>query len=1067
MNPLANVALQKSTAVKWADFLPPPAKFTELNRVQKIAGACLLGLAVLGALGTAYVGVAFTATPLIIICTFSTLAVLTIALTAASLYLLCKAPSKNDPEYCRQKAVEAGTDIVKNRMGYEQIRTKYGHLIDLKRINLQSLRSLLHADACALTFAEFKDKHGSELAYDFVTKETQQILKGKYLEHVRQETTQASRLYETLQAHAQSKNARILGVTHQELSLLIAQQLEQDAAVLSFVDYRKKHDLALLGAYLTPLTQQHMKKKYLEHVQQKAGRLDGFLALKNSPEALSLGVTASELIPLVMESEKGKFLISLDYLSFLQRNGFDFVRHSFENGDKDFRDKLEQSFLSLSFEEARTQRYAEERKLFNIEGVELLKRYSERVNRFAETMPYLGAAGFKQKYGIEFLIHNLLTAANFDRYQQEIFEHLVAAPSLDALNQFIIEMQVLGITEDMVLKARWIRMPIQKIATNELEIFLNEALRLFKREEIAGKLLSETRTVIELLRLSPDFFTRGFVLPQDALPGHPPVSHRLEQEIKSLNRIEELTPGELDLIFNRALISKTTPHLKTKALNFIASHASAILSGLVGAQAYWNLFVREQLVSPQIVAAYQVERSKVIAEEEQKRQRLSAINQVSEEAIRSAEQKRDAALLHAQVQANLNSLEQERSRLGQLFSDAERAATRSEEHLQGSQRALSQAETAWQRFSYRSGELQGEITSLQQRARDKHSLKMSVRQAELKAAQLKQRIEDEGRAHHQSHSAQIRSLESAIQNAKHDIDRLQAALRNKSRAEGEYRGQQRELQGLQSDLKRLPDNVAQKMRVLEAEIAEEEPRHNKPVTGIVAAYANRPRKDLNTLKRSLEALKDVDAKRAKLEREIQRRSQAVSESQRRYEEEQVQQRSIKADLHTAENKKRSLNDELDTIRRNCHAEEARIKSRYNLSGALNHVSHLAADYQKAKAAHVRINKLTAELQQHHHHEFQTKRAITEALQAVSSAETERNRAVDEKSRAHERYRVAVHHYDVQKEALTKREEALRAACQELVKLARQTQEGDTAKEETRFELALKEHTTAFATSLAI
>ncbi|MCE5318958.1 MAG: hypothetical protein LLG04_16545 [Parachlamydia sp.] len=658
-------AIQKNqnAQLNWADFQLPKVSFLQVEKVQKIAGGSLAGLAVLAAIGTA-AAIAFTVTPLAI----AGLAVLSIALTAAGIYLLCKSPSKNDPEFCKRRARKAGADIEAQQMGYEQIRQKYGHLIDLKRINLDALRTILHRDAEALAFKEFKGKHGSSFAYELLTQESRNLLKVKYLDHVR----------------------------------------------------------------------------------QNADSMGGVVALAQSQEARLFGATEKELAAFVMESEKRRFLSQdTGYQAFRNRNGFDFLASAC-TGDASFQQQLEKSFLNLPYEEARVSQYAQDRKLFGIEGMELLNRFSAQVNQRAEGMRYLE---FKSRFGTEFLTHNLLSKLNFEKFHREVQEHLVAAGSLNEMQKMQPEMQAFGLSRDMILKQRWTRMTIREIVAKEAETFLNEAGRLFKREEISGKVLAETHQVIELLQLCPGLFDRGFVLAQDALPGQLSVARRLETEIAGLARLENLSPADLALMHRHGLIEKENPHLRVKGLQYVAAHARDLLLGSGQALAYW-----EQVSMPhKVIEAFRVGKARVLTEQEQHRRCLEAIKQELTQARGEAEKQRDQEISLIRSGANLSGLQRECDALRFEVESAERVAAQNERRFNDLKSDLQRAQAEFERHTQRTAILPAEIAALTLKAKDKDQLAANLLQAKRQMEEIKRQVDLELQAFRVAQSALIQS----------------------------------------------------------------------------------------------------------------------------------------------------------------------------------------------------------------------------------------------------------------------------------------------------------------------
>lgn len=639
----------QNAQLNWTDFQLPKTSFLQLEKVQRIVGGSFAGLAVLAGIGTA-AAIVFSVTPIGI----AALAVLTVALTAAGIYLLCKSPSKNDPEYCKRQAKKAGADIETNQLGYEQIRQKWGHLIDLKRINLDALRTILHRDVEALSFKNFKAKHGASLAYELL-----------------------------------SQNSRDL-----------------------------------------------LKIKYLEHVRESADQMGGVVALAQSQEARLFGASEKELAPFVMESEKRRFLTqAMGYSAFRSRNGFDFLTSACV-GDLQFKQQLENSFLKLPFEEARISQYAQDRCLLGFEGMELLHRFSAQVNQRAEGMRYVE---FKSRFGSDFLTHNLLSRHNFEKFHREVQEYLVAASSLNEMQNMQPEMQAFGLTRDMILKQRWTRLTTRDIIAKEAEVFLTEAGRLFKREEIAGKVLADTNQVIELLQLCPGLFDRGFVLAQDTLPGQLSVARRLELEIGVLARLENLSPADLALMYRHRLIAKENSHLIVKGLQYVAAHARELIVGFKEALAYW-----EQLAMPaRVVEAFRVGRARVSKEQEQHKRCLDSIQQELAQAKREAEKQRDLEINLIRNGANLDGLQKGCVDLRAQADAAERQANLSERRSIELKNVLQNAQAAYERRTKRIPALQAEIASLNLKIKEEDQLEVNLLQARRQMEELHRKMQSE------------------------------------------------------------------------------------------------------------------------------------------------------------------------------------------------------------------------------------------------------------------------------------------------------------------------------------
>lgn len=685
MYPVQAIKQNQNAQYNWADFTLPKASFMQLEKVQRVAGGSFVGLAALAAIGTA-AAIVFTVTPIGI----AALAVLAVALTAAGIYLLCKSPSKNDPEFCKRQAKEAGADIEANQLGYEQIRQKYAHLIDLKRINLDALRSILHTDAEALSFKDFKSKHGTSFAYDLLSQDSRNLL----------------------------------------------------------------------------------KMKYLEHVGQNADQMGGVVALAQSKEARLFGASEKELAPFIMVSEKRRFLSQeMEYQAFRSRNGFDFLASACA-GDAQFQQHLEKSFLKLPYEEARGSQYAQDRGLLGFQGMELFNRFSAQVNQRAEGMRY---AEFNSRFGTDFLTHNLLSKQNFDKFHREVQEHLVAASSLNEMQKMQPEMQAFGLSRDMILKQRWTRMAIREIIAKEKEPFLTEAGRLFKREEIAGKVLADTNQVIDLLQLCPGLFDRGFVLAQDTLPGQLSVARRLEAEIGVLARLENLSPADLALMYRHGLIAKENHHLIVKGLQYVAAHARELLVGAPSASTYW-----EQLAMPaKVVEAFRVGRARVMTEQEQHRRCLESIQQELTQVKRDAEKQRDQEISLIRNGANLGGLQNECDALRSQADATERQANLSERRYNERKAALQNAQAEYDRRPQRIATLQAEIASLNLKIKERDQLEVNLLVARRQMEEIHRKTANEIQAVGAVHMRAITNASEVQQrsNLLNRITQLEADLK--------------------------------------------------------------------------------------------------------------------------------------------------------------------------------------------------------------------------------------------------------------------------------------------------
>lgn len=419
----------------WDDFFLPEPSFFESNRNLRILGIASLAFAALAAIATVAVALVFTATPIVVVSTFSGLALLTIALAAAGIYMLCKSFSQDDPETHRERARAAGKEIEEKNMGYEAIRENFGGLIDTKHINLEAIRRGLELDVQTLTFDAFKAKHGRrngiKPAYDFISGENKLILREKYLTSLQERINPDYNLSSFARTILLSTEGKMFSIRQEELDQMIADIFcaQAEKRVSLFLEEIAKQASSDLGGCIALLARYPLERQFFE------------------------SAIISQATQMIFKGEQKRFMEDgLDYAALRKRNGLQCIQKSLqgENQEK-YLAKLKASFLSQPYETLMSAAYAIDRQMLNISEEEAQEEYIEQMNKIADGMSYLGSRGFRAKYGKDLLEKRHLSAANAERFREEITAHLLKSP-LEQWEELRDEIECLTLPKEDILR---------------------------------------------------------------------------------------------------------------------------------------------------------------------------------------------------------------------------------------------------------------------------------------------------------------------------------------------------------------------------------------------------------------------------------------------------------------------------------------------------------------------------------------------------------------------------------------------------------------------------------------
>lgn len=155
--------METASGVNWEKLhaVPEPTCL-ESQKVRNTVGGMFLALGTVSAGATAYTALAFVAAPVVVIGTFSSLALLTVALTVGGIAFLCMKSTFGDPAYCEARRLEAGHEIDEKHLSYPEIKSKYQDLIDHGIINNDDLNAVFKADYRIQDYPAFVTRHGAE-----------------------------------------------------------------------------------------------------------------------------------------------------------------------------------------------------------------------------------------------------------------------------------------------------------------------------------------------------------------------------------------------------------------------------------------------------------------------------------------------------------------------------------------------------------------------------------------------------------------------------------------------------------------------------------------------------------------------------------------------------------------------------------------------------------------------------------------------------------------------------------------------------------------------------------------
>jgi len=798
--------------VDWTDFVYPSPPLGLTERIQKVTGTLFLGASACSGAGTVAVAVALTATPLVVASSFFGLAALSVALAATGIFFLCKPTPENDPELLRKNATSAGQDIETNQLGYEAIQQKYGRLLESQKINVQGLKGMIHRDAQALTFAQFKAKHGARVVFDFVHEDTKAQLKRKYLQYIRDNGAACGGLQRVLS----SQEARHLEVGIQDIAPLIVHG--EVARSENYPEFLARNGQDILRF----ITEHHAKERLAQQFLQHAASLPTLGPSKHVQERFRAECTYLQvdegLIALAYEEEKRHFLNgALDYAKLRERNDFALIQKC----DPDFHEALRKSFLTIAYEVAKSDHYKEDRQFLCVDTEELDCLHIDHMNEIAKGMPYLGSDGFKAKFGTELFRKNWIIHENILKFRKELTEYLLKQP-LDELPQFVEELRWFDISADDIMLHRFESLGLDEILSKERKIFMDNALRLFSRDELVERFLQHFATVRALLRICPEVFTRRILLAQDALDGKPSISTTLEREIESLQFLEEVE--ELDTIFQCHLLPQDSPKLKMLILHFIRSHAEAILNGNPGP--IWDMLVHRERVPALVDKPLHLGREKVSEEHARHRARLAEINRAYEETLRALPVRKNGEIERLTQESGIVAFKRQENQTSDAYRQAKGIYSKLFSEKQTLERHFTESKEHYEANSRQELQLTAEINKLEAEVTDEHVLQIEFRTAARQLDEVEQKVARERQA---------------------KLTQLHARKGELDRQVGQLEERRRKLEKQEATRRRI--------RLLDEEISKEQERQEKPVTGLWAAVTNMPHYNLTKKQKELTSLK--------------------------------------------------------------------------------------------------------------------------------------------------------------------------------------------------------------------
>lgn len=540
-------------------------------KVQHLTGKIFAGLSAVATAATTWAFFKFTAAPVVVITTVSSLALLSLALGIVGVALIMRKPGFNDSQYCLEQRQKAGVELEKG-MAYPTIQTQFKELLKRGILNNSDLNKVLHKDLQSRDYSESISRH-SEAIVDILDEENKTLLKNKYITYIRSNPPQ-----DGLLKFANDKTYIKFGSVPELKVVILATWIQANphCPYEAFIAANGESAISTIsdGKFLN-----HLKGQFFTFVQEKKQGLVECQSYKSVCHQFDKsGATFQELAGPILTREATEY--KENYPQFHARN-WTKEAEAIISQNPTLKATLKDTFVHKTNRDMLGEKFKKDREILEVSTEDCI----EAINEVAKTMTYLGSKGFRQTYDVSLVEKNKIIQENKTRFAVEISNHISKSGNISDVEKFTSkELNALGIDLKKLLKARWDSKTIQEILTQDSQTFSWALKTHFEAKDWRKKALEDTQkmSIKDLIKSNKALFELGVLKAESNL------KERLEKEIASMATFGQLMTHYSKAIFELKLISLdfeklyllVAEHLRDNAKTVLFENGLDIFAGL-------------------------------------------------------------------------------------------------------------------------------------------------------------------------------------------------------------------------------------------------------------------------------------------------------------------------------------------------------------------------------------------------------------------------------------------------------------------------------------------------------
>jgi hypothetical protein len=534
-----------------------------------------------------------------------------------------KKTSENDPDYSRQLRQEAGRNIEENRLSYPQIQAQYQHLINRALITNHDINELLKVDLNLLSYPQFIQKHSSRII-PILRNHPQnfQAIQNKYLQYLENRDD-----FPGIRTLPFQLETSVLAIGYDQLAARFAnaEALREDQNYERFI---VRNGLDILPYVTEEAAIRRIESLFLEQAAYlNKGVIAALREYSTSLEKFS-GDLRDRMTKMIVEQEIQQFMDDrLSYPLLRERNGLANITSAL--AENPIKNKAREFILSLSYRDMNSPAYAEDRALLEITNEDILKAAYKQ----AERLPYFGKNGFKETYGVHMLRPERMSESHVQRIKNELVKQIMDC-SYGEITACLPEFARFNLTINDVLRLRWENKPIKDIIAQESHQFFDAIPGMFSPRSWTNKVLEEAKlmSVGQLLKVSPNFFTRGILQANDTQEGIS-LQTKFEKEITTVTTFEVLINTYGCIIFQYQLVRKENNTLDKLIKDFLYRNSFNLIrdSKVNGKTDYLGVISQYKLLKKSFQDYLEEAKTAVEIEEQKYQNAIDRINNTFQE----------------------------------------------------------------------------------------------------------------------------------------------------------------------------------------------------------------------------------------------------------------------------------------------------------------------------------------------------------------------------------------------------------------------------------------------------